>query len=89
MSGRHAVPASCPVCSGTLHVTRVTCADCGTEISGAFAPCRCGAPAPETPADPPAEPAPSASVRDQVLAQVASGELGADVAADLLAQLPE
>lgn len=33
-------PARCPVCGGTLTVTRLKCGGCGTELNGAFAPCR-------------------------------------------------
>jgi hypothetical protein len=32
-------PASCPVCSTRLAVTRLTCPSCETELSGAFASC--------------------------------------------------
>ena len=32
-------PASCPVCSSRLAVTRLTCPSCDTELSGAFTSC--------------------------------------------------
>jgi hypothetical protein len=32
-------PATCPVCSSRLAVTRLTCPSCATELSGAFASC--------------------------------------------------
>lgn len=32
-------PASCPVCSTRLAVTRLSCPSCETELSGAFASC--------------------------------------------------
>jgi len=39
MTTRHKRPTSCPVCSGSLHASEVTCADCGTQIRSAFAEC--------------------------------------------------
>ena len=39
----HRPPRDCPVCSRRLALTRLGCPSCGTEISGAFAPCAyCG-----------------------------------------------
>jgi hypothetical protein len=35
---RHA-PRDCPVCGERLALTRLTCEDCGTEVSGAFGAC--------------------------------------------------
>lgn len=35
---RHA-PRDCPVCSARLELTRLSCPDCRTELSGVFAPC--------------------------------------------------
>ena len=35
----HRPPSSCPVCSDRLLLTRLGCEACGTELSGAFAPC--------------------------------------------------
>ena len=32
-------PASCPVCTHPLMTTRLGCANCGTEVSGAFDSC--------------------------------------------------
>ena len=32
-------PSNCPVCNGRLATTRLTCPDCNTELSGAFAQC--------------------------------------------------
>ena len=37
-SHRHA-PRDCPVCGDRLALTRLSCEDCGTELSGAFAGC--------------------------------------------------
>ncbi len=33
-------PSRCPVCGEALTVTRLKCGNCGTEFTGAFAPCR-------------------------------------------------
>ena len=33
-------PAQCPVCGGSMKITRLQCGHCGTEINGAFSPCR-------------------------------------------------
>lgn len=39
----YTTPASCPVCSEKLEITRLTCPACSTEVSGKFQPCRyCG-----------------------------------------------
>ncbi|TDE09115.1 DUF2089 domain-containing protein [Jiangella asiatica] len=35
----HQAPADCPVCGVKLHVTRLGCDSCGTELSGRFASC--------------------------------------------------
>ncbi|MBA3653716.1 MAG: DUF2089 domain-containing protein [Actinobacteria bacterium] len=35
---RHA-PRDCPVCGTALELTRLSCPDCHTELSGAFAAC--------------------------------------------------
>lgn len=32
-------PNACPVCAQALHVTRLSCQGCGTELSGHFPPC--------------------------------------------------
>lgn len=37
-SHRHA-PRECPVCGDRLALTRLSCEDCGTELSGAFSSC--------------------------------------------------
>jgi hypothetical protein len=33
------VPRSCPVCGGRLALTRLSCPDCETELSGVFGSC--------------------------------------------------
>jgi len=33
------VPRSCPVCNGRLALTRLSCPDCETELSGVFESC--------------------------------------------------
>lgn len=33
------VPRSCPVCGGRLALTRLSCPDCETELSGVFEAC--------------------------------------------------
>ncbi|HVV38581.1 MAG TPA: DUF2089 domain-containing protein [Acidimicrobiales bacterium] len=35
----HHAPRDCPVCGQRLALTRLSCEDCGTELSGAFAAC--------------------------------------------------
>ena len=41
----HRSPAQCPVCSARLVTNRLGCGECGTELSGEFAPCSyCGLP---------------------------------------------
>lgn len=35
-------PAHCPACGGPLHLRRLACAACGTEIEGRFQPGRLG-----------------------------------------------
>ena len=32
--------ARCPVCAGDLHVTEVSCGQCGTKVQSEFEPCR-------------------------------------------------
>lgn len=39
-SAPHPPPRDCPVCAGRLHLTRLGCAHCGTEIAGQFDPGR-------------------------------------------------
>lgn len=34
------IPSKCSVCGGELSVTRLTCANCQTELTGSFAPCK-------------------------------------------------
>ena len=33
-------PGKCMICGGTMHVTRLKCDTCESELSGSFAPCR-------------------------------------------------
>lgn len=33
-------PSQCPVCGGTMQITKLHCKQCETELGGAFAPCR-------------------------------------------------
>ncbi|HEX2362776.1 MAG TPA: DUF2089 domain-containing protein [Jiangellaceae bacterium] len=35
----HLPPRQCPVCGDELHLTRLGCGSCGTELSGRFASC--------------------------------------------------
>ena len=35
----HHAPRDCPVCGQRLALTRLSCEDCGTELSGAFGAC--------------------------------------------------
>ncbi len=35
----HRPPRSCPVCGETLHLTRLSCQGCGTELTGDFENC--------------------------------------------------
>ncbi len=43
MSERYSAPRDCPVCSEQLHVTRLSCGECGTALTGAFQACEfCG-----------------------------------------------
>lgn len=35
----HRPPRSCPVCGETLHLTRLSCRACGTELTGDFDSC--------------------------------------------------
>lgn len=36
----YSAPAACPVCGAAMHVTRLHCPRCESELSGSFAPCR-------------------------------------------------
>ncbi|OYT69766.1 MAG: hypothetical protein CFK49_10470 [Armatimonadetes bacterium JP3_11] len=40
MKERYAQPTRCPICSGKLIVTQVTCEDCATSVQGQFLPNR-------------------------------------------------
>lgn len=43
MKGYKQAPRTCPVCSENLSLTRLSCDECGTEISGHFPTCEyCG-----------------------------------------------
>lgn len=35
----HRAPSDCPVCGDQLHVTRLGCTSCGTELAGVFRTC--------------------------------------------------
>jgi hypothetical protein len=35
----HKLPSVCPVCSQKLYVSKLTCPNCSSEISGKFSPC--------------------------------------------------
>lgn len=39
MAGSPPLPARCPSCAGTLHVERLACDRCGTEVQGSYRPC--------------------------------------------------
>jgi hypothetical protein len=39
MSSRRQPPRQCPACDGELHLTGLTCDECGTSIQGEFARC--------------------------------------------------
>ena len=39
MHERHFAPRSCPVCGGDLALTRLSCLECETELSGFFEAC--------------------------------------------------
>lgn len=39
MSQHYHAPRDCPVCGDRLALTRLSCGECGTEISGAFGAC--------------------------------------------------
>lgn len=39
MSTHYHAPRDCPVCGDRLALTRLSCGECGTEISGAFGAC--------------------------------------------------
>lgn len=36
----YAAPTKCSVCGAELQITRLTCPNCSSEITGAFSPCR-------------------------------------------------
>jgi hypothetical protein len=38
-SALRSAPRDCPVCGGRLALTRLSCRDCGTELSGGFETC--------------------------------------------------
>ncbi|MCX7993553.1 MAG: DUF2089 domain-containing protein [Fimbriimonadales bacterium] len=40
MKKRYAQPTRCPLCSGKLVITQVTCEDCGSSVQGQFLPNR-------------------------------------------------
>lgn len=37
---QYQTPSKCPVCSGELRITRLSCPNCHTELSGSFPPCK-------------------------------------------------
>ena len=39
MTEHYHAPRDCPVCGERLALTRLSCGDCGTELSGAFGSC--------------------------------------------------
>lgn len=39
MTLKHRVPPACPVCSGSLYPSEVTCESCGTQVRSAFKEC--------------------------------------------------
>lgn len=39
MSAHYHAPRDCPVCGDRLALTRLSCGECGTELSGAFGAC--------------------------------------------------
>ncbi len=39
MTRHHHAPRDCPVCGERLALTRLSCEDCGTELSGSFGAC--------------------------------------------------
>ncbi|MEY2397502.1 MAG: hypothetical protein QOJ00_676 [Actinomycetota bacterium] len=39
MTNHYHAPRDCPVCGERLALTRLSCGDCGTELSGAFGSC--------------------------------------------------
>ena len=39
MNSQYHAPRDCPVCGERLALTRLSCGDCGTELSGAFGSC--------------------------------------------------
>lgn len=49
MAGRRRLrpPADCPVCADRLHITRLSCDGCGTELTGDFPPSEFAALAPD------------------------------------------
>ncbi len=36
----HRVPNQCPVCGESVHITKIECRNCGSELSGNFTPCK-------------------------------------------------
>lgn len=36
----YAAPSKCSVCGAELQITRLTCPNCSSEITGVFSPCR-------------------------------------------------
>lgn len=40
MAMTYSAPSKCSVCGGELQITRMTCPQCSSEISGTFTPCR-------------------------------------------------
>lgn len=36
----YTMPSVCPVCSGRLEITKLTCPHCNSEITGKFKPCK-------------------------------------------------
>jgi hypothetical protein len=48
LTAERAAPRDCPVCGGRLALTRLSCRECGTELSGSFKTCEfCSLPAEE------------------------------------------
>lgn len=37
---KHTLPSVCPVCSQKLYVSKLSCPNCHSEISGNFSPCK-------------------------------------------------
>ncbi len=47
MTPLRSAPRDCPVCAGRLALTRLSCKECGTELSGGFESCEFCALSPE------------------------------------------